>query len=211
MTARVAAENTRQKAAIGVSQNVANKPLAAVLLAESQMLPESERRLTDQDVADAAGVTRRTVLRWKQEPEFQAMMQDAEGKIIADALRLASAQKYKRIQVLHNLTQKILTSIDLREETYKATADTPENAARAIFGSDTPPWAATGLYIAKQKISASGKVVTDWELDVLSLREVRANFEHIARELGQWTEHSKVDMDAGVRIEVVGVADEDMP
>lgn len=207
----VATKNQRKQAAQRVSQNVTNKPLAATLYAESEMLPEGESRKTDQEIADAVGVTRRTVLRWKQDSEFQAMVQDAQGKIIADALRLPSAQKFYRIRQMNQIIQRLLTALDLRGETYSRTSNTPEEAARQLFGDGVPPWAATGLFIERKKMSATGRVVSEWEMDTALIREIRASFEHVARETGQWTEQSKVEMDGGVRIELVGIADEDMP
>jgi hypothetical protein len=186
-------KTARRKAAVSVSQNVANRDQAAILFAEDEMQPQTQRRRTDQSIADAIGVSRQSITRWKRDPEFRAMIQDAKGKIIADALRLPSAQKHQRIRTLHNITDKLLQAIDMRAETYAQMAETPEEAARSVFGDGTPPWAGTGVFVAKKKISASGKVVTDWEPDTATIREIRANFEHIARETGQWEETVNVN------------------
>ena len=178
----------KSRAADRVTQSDAIRDKTAILFAADDLRDPAAPHRSDQSIADEVGVSRSTITRWKRDPEFQAMIQDARAKIKADALRLPMAQVHERVKVIDRLTGKLLEAVDLRAKTYAAMADTPEEAARQMFGSSTPPWAATGLYVAKQKISASGKVVTDWEADTATIREVRANFEHIAKQLQQWDE-----------------------
>lgn len=178
MAATKAAKNTRRKAATHVSQNVAKRDQAAILLAEDEMKPQSQRKRSDQSIAEEVGISRQSITRWKRDPEFQAMIQDAKGKVIADALRLPSAQKYQRIRNLHEIAEKIRDVISLRGERYSG-----EEAAEA----------ATGLIVRRQKISASGDVVTEWEFDAAPIRELRELYKHIAQETGQWEETLNVN------------------
>lgn len=193
---------SRKQAAADVSRNVTQRDRAAVLYAEDEMRPRAKRKRSDQSIADEIGVTRRTIARWKLEPEFQAMIQDAKGKIIADALRLPSAQKHQRIRNLDEIAEDIRRVFELRGARYRLTADTPEEAARQVFGSRVPPEAATGLLIEKQKIAASGKTVTDWELDTAGVKTLIDIYKHIAQETGQLDQTLNVHHDGEVNLAV---------
>lgn len=192
----------RKKAAAGVSLNVANRDRAAILLAEDEMRPLHEQRRSQQAIADEIGVSRKTISRWRADPEFMAMVQDAKGKIVADALRLPSAQKHQRIRNLDEIAEDIRRVFALRGQRYQLTADTPEEAARQVFGSRVPPEAATGLLIEKQKIAASGKTVTDWELDTSGVKTLIDIYKHIAQETGQLDQTLNVHHDGEVSIAV---------
>lgn len=193
---------SRRKAAVVMAQSDASRIDAAVLMA-ARNVDEGAESLTDQQIAERVGVSRSTITRWKRDPEFNALMGDAEGDIKAAALRVPSAQIHNRIKSLDKLAGNILKAIDLRAATYAAIADSPEEAARQVFGSETPPWAATGVYIAKKKISASGKTVTDWELDRASIDAIDRIYQHIAKQLGQWSEKSEISGPDGVALTVV--------
>lgn len=174
----------KRKAAVDVAQRDTARIDAAVLVAERNVDDDAES-LTDSQIASRVGVSRRTLMRWKNDHEFQAFVADAEGQIRARALRVPTAQVHHRIKSLDKIAQGILKAIALRAETYSVRADTLEEAARAMFGSDTPPWAGTGLFIEKKKIAANGKTVTDWELDTASVNTLKGIYEHVAKQLGQ--------------------------
>lgn len=175
--------STRQKAAVRVTQNDTKRDHAAILFAEDAMQPATQRRRSDESIAKEAGVSRSTIARWKRDSEFQAMIEDAKGKIVADAIRLPSAQKHQRIRNLHEIAEKIRDVISLRGERYSN-----EEAAEA----------ATGLIVRRQKISASGDVVTEWEFDAAPIRELRELYRHIAQETGQWEETVNVNHSGSV-------------
>lgn len=179
-----AAQPKKRKAADDVAQRDTARIDAAVFVAERNT-DDGTESLTDSQIAARVGVSRRTLMRWKTDPEFQVFVADAEGQIRARALRLPTAQVHNRIKSLDGIAQGILKAIALRAETYSVKADTPEEAARAVFGSDTPPWAATGLFVEKKKIAANGKTVTDWELDTASVNALKGIYEHVAKQLGQ--------------------------
>ncbi len=186
------------------SQNRTKKHQAAILLAEDQ--------LTDEAIAEAVGVTRRTVAEWKTHPEFLQVIGDYTGAIIGEALKLPIAKKHERISQLNKLNESYWQIINDRAERHAGEVeDTPENAAARMFGDFTPAEAATGMLVKQMKIAANGKTVTEWVFDKALASEIRDTHKQAAQELGQWTEQSKVEMDGGMRIEVVGVSDDEMP
>ena len=186
------------------SRKFSKKQLAAILIAED--------KLTDEAIGEQVGVTRRTITTWRNDPEFQALISDAQEHIKAEALKLPIANKLDRIRELNDLNERNWRIIHDRAARYTTeAADSPEGALAKMYGDYTPTEAATGMLVKQMKISASGKTVTEWVYDKALASEIRDTQKQAAQELGQWTEQSKVDMDAGVRIEVVGVADEDMP
>lgn len=179
------------------------KDIAAVLLAEDE--------LTDQEIADAVGVSRRSIGKWKSDPDFMALVGNHKGQIIADALKLPSAKVHERVRNLNNIAEGILKAFALRAERYALTADTPEEAARSIFGSTTPPEAATGLFVARSKIAANGKTVTDYELDTAGIKSLESVYMHIAKQLGQWTEKNELSGPGGESLTIILSEREDGP
>lgn len=166
-------------------QNRTKKHKAAILLAEDD--------LTDRQIAALLGISRSTLSEWKQHPDFAAVRGNYEGEIIAEALKLPIAKKHQRIRELNDLNERYHQIISQRAETYAKAAQTPEEAARQVFGSATPPWAATGMYMAQQKISAGGITVTDWVFDKALDSAIKETHKQAATELGQWEENLNVN------------------
>lgn len=91
------------------------KAQAAVRLAEDD--------LSDEQIADEAGVNRRTLDRWKQHPEFAARVKDLVAEMTARAQRRGFARRERRIdrynrrldQVGRVLDEELDTGL-LREE-----------------------------------------------------------------------------------------------
>jgi hypothetical protein len=188
MAASAAQTNPQRVAAARLTQNDAKRELAAILLANDEMRPIHQPKRSDQVIAEEIGVSRATITRWKRDPEFDAMKQDARGKIIADALRLPIAQKHDRIRRLNDLYESYWEIRRLRGETYAQSADSPEEAARRVFGTNTPPWAATGMMLAQPKISANGTIVTEWAFDKALDSAIKEAMKQAAQETGQWEE-----------------------
>lgn len=186
-------KSKQRTAANRVVQNGANRERAAILIADDDLKPIQQPRRSDQAIADEIGVHRNTIVRWKRDPEFQAMIQDAKGKIKADALRLPIAQKLERIRILNDGLMGDLEARRLRGETYAQRAGTPAEAAREVFGSSTPPWAATGKFVEKPKISANGTIVTEWAYDSALESQINEKLKQAAQELGQWDENINVN------------------
>lgn len=181
----------RQRKSETRSQNVTGKKArAAVLLAEDE--------LTDEQIADEVGVTRRQLARWKHDPEFNALIGDHVGQLQATALKFSIAKKHKRMEALDRLHRKALDVIDLRAQRFTVQADSPEEAVRKMFGSNTPPEAATGLLVRKETITASGMTSTEWTFDASLVKEIRELQKQAATELGQWVEKSEQDQRVGI-------------
>lgn len=185
------------------SQNVTKRDRAAILLAEDE--------LTDEAIAAEVGVQRRTLARWKNDPEFAALVGDHHGRIVAQALKLPIAKKHERIKQLNALNERYWRIIEQRAATYGEMADTPEEAARKMFGSETVPWADTGMLVQQPKIAASGKTVVEWAFDKALDSAIKETHKQAATELGQWVEKSEVDGLEPPVIQIVGMPDEDLP
>lgn len=184
-----------------VSQNVTKRHRAAVLLAEDE--------LTDEAIASEVGIQRRTLARWKNDPEFAALVGDYHGQIIAQALKLPIAKKHKRIEVLNALHDKYLAIIEQRGETYAKSADTPEEAARQVFGSETVPWSSTGMMVQQPKIAANGKTVVEWAFDKALDSAIKETHKQAAQELGQWVDRSEQEQTTTTLVQIIGDDDDD--
>lgn len=170
--------------AAGTSQNVTKRERAAVLLAEDE--------LSDEVIAGAVDVARRTLARWKLEPDFAALVGDNVGRIQAGMLKLAIAKKYKRVEVLDMLHTKHLRALELRAERIAvelSAEDTPETATRKFFGSFIPAEAITGLFVKKETVLANGMKSVEWVYDAAIVKTICSLEEQAAKELGQWEEN----------------------
>ena len=157
---------------------------AAVLVAEDER--------SDEDIAAAVGIARRSLARWKRDPEFAALVGDHIGQIQAAMLKHAIAKKHKRIAVLDDLHAKALQVIAERSDD-ETMADAP--------GGDT------GLMVRQVKMIGYGKsmqVVEEYAVDTGLLREIRALHEQTAKELGQWVDRSESEV-TRTEIQIVGV------
>ena len=159
---------------------------AALLLAEND--------LSDREIATKVGISRTSLHKWKQDPEFAAQVGDHIGQIQAAMLRHAIAKKHKRLKVLDELHDKLRQVIDERAADYAETRDAPAGGG-------------TGLIVRQLKQIGSGRdaqVVEEFGVDTGTVREIRALHEQAAKELGQWVEKSQVE-DLTRVVEIVGV------
>ena len=171
-----------------LSQNVPKRHRAAILCAEDE--------LSDERIAETVGIARRTLTRWKTDPEFAALVGDYHGKIVGAALKLPIAKKHKRVAVLNDLHTKALQVIEKRAERYASDLDDAEsadNAVRRMFGDATPEEAATGLMVRQETANTTGKVTVNWQFDRALVAEIRDLEKQAATELGQWQERAAVE------------------
>jgi hypothetical protein len=191
----------RQRIATPTAQQNATKRERAAILLAADELPN------DTEIARHAGVHRATLVRWKSDPEFQAMVQDAKGAIIAEALRLPIAKKHERVKELNDLNERYWRIIESRAERHAiALQESPEAALRAVFGDVTPAEAATGMLVAQPKIAANGKTVVEWAFDKALDSAIKETHKQAATELGQWQERTAVEQTTTM---VQIIADED--
>ena len=173
-------------ASTATRQNATKRHKAAILLAEDEM--------TDEQIAAAVRIHRATLDRWKNDPEFAALVGDHRGRIVAEALKLPIAKKHKRVAELNDLNERYHRIIAERAARHAAALeDSPEAALRAVFGDVTPREAATGMLVAQPKIAANGKTVVEWAFDKSLDSAIKETHKQAATELGQWTEQTKVD------------------
>ncbi len=173
---------------------------AAVLVAEDE--------LTDNEIAAAVGINTRTLQRWKHQSAFAAQVGGHIGAIQAGMLRLTIAKKHKRLAVLDQLHTKSLAVIEARAQRYQATmsddaAVVAAQAARSVFGRETPFEAVTGLLVEKETVNNAGYRTVEWAVDRGLIQEIRSLHEQAAKELGQWVDRSEVSQTAVVQ--VIGV------
>lgn len=168
----------------GITQNYTKKERAAVLVAEDD--------LTDEQIAAAVGVTRKTLHNWKQTDEFVTAVNEQVSQIQAGMRRLAIAKKHKRVAVLDDLHAKALKVIEERTVV--------ENGE---------PGESTGLVVRQYKQVGSGKdaqIIEEFAVDTALMREIRAIEEQAAKELGQWADKSEVNLGGSLRREYVIVS-----
>lgn len=157
----------------------AKRELAAALLAED--------RLTDVEIAARAGVSRRTLVRWKQSTQFQQRIAHHQA-VQADAVAATGiASRRARVEALNDRWQRLQRIIAERAEAY---------GGRDAEGKPLVPGGSTGLLMRYGK---SG----EFALDTGLLRELRAVEEQAARELGQWVDRSRLDLAFAEEIERV--------
>lgn len=162
---------------------------AALLVAEDD--------LTDEAIAQAVGIGRRTLATWKTQPEFAALVGDAVGQVQAAMLKLSIARKHKRLAVLDDLHTKALAVIEERAQ---------DNTGA--------PGEATGLMVRQVKqigVGKSAQVIEEYAVDTGLMREIRALHEQAAKELGQWSDKHEIAGAGGVPLMVQLIEREDGP
>jgi hypothetical protein len=156
-------------------------------LRAAQLLAED--RLSDEDIAAECGVNRRTLATWKLHPDFKAKKAAILEEMERSIVHLAIAQRHKRVRILDDLQERYLKVLAAR-------AADPE--LRELPGGDQ------GLVVKTLKVIGMGpnaQTVTEYEVDPIIPREVRALQEQAAKELGQWTEKKQLDLNGpGVTI-----------
>jgi hypothetical protein len=162
------------------------KARAALLVAED--------RLTNERIAAAVGVSRRTLDRWKTEPAFMARVEEHIAAAEKAARSCGIARKMARVTTLNEVLQDLLR------------VKAERGADRAMQGV---PGGQTGLVVKSVKQVGSGpsaQLIAEFELDPIWLREVRELGQQAARELGQWPGGAEADSPAPVALAQVVVA-----
>jgi hypothetical protein len=140
----------------------------------------SEDRLTDDQIAEKAGVTRKCLHQWKRRKAFAARVEELTAIWTERALRYGLAKRERRLAVLSDMHNRLLTVIDERAQAEEM---------------QTVPGGKTGLVCKSLKGIGKGsdfQVVEVYEADTGILKELRGLQEQIAKELGQAVEHVSV-------------------
>lgn len=128
----------------------------------------AEDRQSDQAIADAVGVTERTLENWKRRPDFAAAVEAHKARWAAELEQEGIANRQNRINALDerwHLMQRVI-------------------AERAADPSMRAPGSATGLLVRTYK-PGKVKMVEEYKVDAGLLAELRAHELQAARELGQ--------------------------
>ena len=135
----------------------------------------AEDRLTDEQIAEQIGISRRTLARWKREPEFQELVQQAQEAFRQKVLTTGIADRVKRVQRLDRDWKRMQNLME----------------ARAVETPHDVPGAGTGLVIRKETETKHG-VNIEYATDTGLLAALLAIEQQAAKELGQWTERQDV-------------------
>ncbi len=206
-----------------MSQNVpkltSKQIQAAALLAADE--------ISDEAIAERLGVARKTLQRWRELPDFLDAMADHNHRVETAMLRLDIAKRHKRVAILNDLQNKMLTVIDERAAHYQvieienAITETDQRrmarVAAEMFGTTdetvVPPGGTTGIVVRQLKMVGSGmsaKIVEEFAVDTGLIKELRANQEQAAKELGQWVDRSEQSGSLTSRVQIVGIDEGDI-
>lgn len=149
---------------------------------ERAALMVAEDELTDAEIAEAVGISRQGLVKWKQHPEFQARIAEHVKTLEASVMRYAIAKKRKRVERLNRDWLRIQQVFDERAE---------EMGNEAAGGS-------TGILQRTVKVVGAGsaqQTIEEYSIDTAALRELRGLEEQAAKETGQWVEKSELTVD----------------
>jgi hypothetical protein len=175
-----------------MSQNVSKfrwnklKSQAAVRVAEG--------RMTDEEIAAEAHVTRRQLTRWKAHPTFAAKVEQHVRALDDAASRRAITRRLARVEALDDRWRRMRNVI----------AERADDLTMAGV-----PGGGTGLVVRSLKSIGGGEtaqVVEEYAVDTGLLRELREHEKQAAQELGQWAEkHEHTGKDgAELVVKVIG-------
>lgn len=146
----------------------------------------SEDRLTDLQIAEKVGISRQQLTRWKRGKAFAARVEELTAIWSERALKYGLARRERRVSVLCDMHNRLLTVIDERGA---------DAALQAVPGGKT------GLICKTLKGIGKGEdfqVVEVFETDTAILKELRGLQEQISKELGQHVDRSQVDITVGL-------------
>jgi hypothetical protein len=156
---------------------------------ERAALMVAEDELSDEKIAEACGVKRVTLHRWKQHPEFAERVAEHVQTLEAEMLQFSIAKRRKRIAALDDRWQRMQQVIEARSL---------EMSGVDSYGDPAIPGGITGLLVHQERAIGNGQnqtIIDEYAVDTGLLRELRAHEEQAAKELGQWTE--KKDLTSG--------------
>lgn len=149
--------------------------LAAQLVAED--------KLTDEVIAEKAGVPERTFYNWKASDWFQERVASIVEEIRQKILSIGVADRINRVAASNDRWERLGRVIMFREKRYKKKREsTPD---------DVPEEAETGVVVLKEVPSKFG-IVREWAVDVGTLAEIRNIEKQVAIEKGEWQEKAEV-------------------
>lgn len=152
----------------------------------------AQDELPDKQIAEAVGISERTLERWKRRPEFMARVQEHVAAWREAVRNEGIAVKEARIKAKVERHQALLKLIQERAA---------DPALAGVPGGDTGLVLRTPLLVRVYEASAHRGRLTPrkemeylhvYQVDAATLRELRELEREIAIELGQWTERREL-------------------
>lgn len=159
---------------------------------EQAALLVADDSLSDQQIADKVGISKRQLERWKEDAFFADRVQD---HVIAQRAALKAegiANKKNRVARLNEDWLRMQALRDARATVAKERRAWEAEEALKHPEQNHPPHDAdagseTGLLVRQEKPTQYGTVL-DYAFDRALMAELRAHEEQAAKELGQWVE-----------------------
>lgn len=147
---------------------------------------------SDEQIAEASGVDRVTLHRWKQHPVFATRVQEHVARLAEVALKRGIAQREKRVAALHDRWKRMQRVIEARADD-ASMADVPGGPTgllvrqvKNIQVADV--WGGLDSDLQESKPSKKSRMVEEYAVDTGLLKELREHEKQAAQELGQWVE-----------------------
>lgn len=136
----------------------------------------ADGELTDLQIAEQVGISDRQMRTWKHHPDFQAKVAEYTQLLEAGVLKLAIAQRRKRVSSQNDRWRKMLAVIEERAH---------DPAMQAVPGGKT------GLLVHRERAIGTGRnqtIIDEYEVDTGLLKALLEHEKHAAQELGQWAD-----------------------
>lgn len=140
----------------------------------------AEDRLTDEQIAAEAGVSRQTLHDWRRHPDFAARVAETVAKTRASVLASGIADKAERIKLYQDITDRLRTVA-------------AERAADPTMADI--PGGRTGMLVRGYKSIGSGesaRQIEEYSVDGVLARELRDYAKQAAIEMGDWAERREL-------------------
>ena len=180
-----------------MSQNVPFKWSAAKLEAAELL---AELGITEQQVADKVGITRRQLVRWKQHPDFKAKVQECLKALDNAFLDRGIARRIDRARMLQDRQSLMLEVIAARAADPRMQG-IPGGKTGLLVIRDSE----LGIEEAPDGTKKPVEVPLRAAVDVALLREMREHEKQAAQELGQWTEKRELTGKDGAALPIMVV------
>lgn len=144
-------------------------------------------------IAEQVGVLAGTLCKWKREPAFVEKLREHEQMLAERWMERGLARRPRRLKELSEQYTRITAELEARGEMMRAEGD--------AMGF-------SGMVSKKQRQVGKGEdaqVVTEYEIDTATSRELRAILEQIARELGQWQDKRETEAASNVQVTAMQV------
>jgi len=159
--------------------------------------------LTDEQIAEKVGISRRQLANWKLVPEFAAKVASIVEETRQALQRRGIAERQNRVNALNDRWDRMQRIIAARAEEYRNVPGGETGLfvrevqlVKVYNGGDDPGDEDDVLYSAKKFVE-----IERFSIDTGLLKEMRAHEEQAAKELGQWAE--KIQQTGNTTIRVV--------